>query len=78
MALPWPNVYLFCERIYTNLLKPVQGVSLHQVRAYYENGLNQLLAEEYMAYEFKDGVFVGPGGPHTQKIVPRAMHVLTM
>ncbi len=73
MDLAWPDVYIFCERVYASLLRNFQDT-----RAYYQSELNQLLAEESIAYEFKDGQFSRPGRYHTQKMVAKAARVLAL
>ncbi|HEV7518705.1 MAG TPA: hypothetical protein VGR07_20605 [Thermoanaerobaculia bacterium] len=85
--LPWQKVYIFCERLYGKLLQAVryfdrdseewvERVPLQEVRSYFEAELNQLLAEENSAYEFREGLFFRPGFLHTQKELAKAQTVL--
>jgi hypothetical protein len=83
--LDWTQIYTFCERVYVRLLTPVQEwfdgdleeiASLEQTQEYYTQELNNLLAEEHLAYEFVSGEFQRPGRPQTQKNIQRAGPVL--
>lgn len=73
MNLAWASVYVFCERVYATCLR-----DLWDSRNYYQNELNQLLAEEGIAYEFEEGHFSRPGRYHTQKMVAKAARVLAL
>ena len=85
--LPWANLYTFCERVYSNLLvEPTEYNSytrdvevttpLADVQAHYVKEINQLLSEEGLPYEFRDGQFVRPGKQSTQQATARATYVL--
>jgi hypothetical protein len=46
------------------------------VRQEYHQEINQLLGEEGIGYELRDGLLVRPGRPSTQKATARVAHVL--
>jgi hypothetical protein len=50
--------------------------SLEDARGYYSTELNELLAEENLAYEFVEGIFQRRGRPQTQKSLRRMSAVL--
>src|SRR5205814_1278527 len=75
------------ERVYSNLLvEPTEYNSytrdvevttpLADVQAHYVKEINQLLSEEGLPYEFRDGQFVRPGKQSTQQATARATYVL--
>jgi hypothetical protein len=88
----WVQVYVFCERVYDCLLIPrgyfeeslpydhsgawVETESISEVRAYYVDGLNSILAEENIGYHFVNGQFQRRGRPQTQKSIQRLGAVL--
>jgi len=47
-----------------------------EAQAFYAEELNQLLSEEGMPYEFRDGQLIRPGKQSTQKATARATYVL--
>lgn len=85
--LHWTKIYIFCERIHSKLLERkaywaqgewVEQVSLAEVQKYYQESLNELLAEENIAYEFRDGKFYRPGRHQTQKALAQGFKVLAL
>lgn len=81
----WMDVFSFCERIYEKLLSHDwvnrRGHVIRStvdVRADFEAEMNQILAEENIAFEFRTGEFVRPGRPHTQKVISEAHKVLRL
>lgn len=84
--MEWTQIYVFCERVYDRLLtprwtstwegEPYEEESIEQVRKYYTEELNNLLAEENLAYEFVNGQFQRLGRPQTQQNIQRAGPVL--
>lgn len=86
-GLHWTKVFIFCERVHSRLLKEkgrwlneewVEEASLTQVQQYYQETLNELLAEENIAYEFRDGKFYRPGRHQTQKSLAQGFKVLAL
>jgi hypothetical protein len=86
MQMGWDRFYIFCERVY-RVLQPRQyydnfeqefvGMgSLEESQVYFSAELNELLAEENLAYEFVEGIFQRRGRPQTQKSLRRASAVL--
>ena len=86
--LDWRKVYVFCERVYRRLLKPVQlyhpdmgdwveTESLADVKTYFEEELNYLLRESSIGYVFVSGHFQRRGRLQTQKNVQRVGAVLS-
>lgn len=80
--LPWPDVYALCERVHAKLLvgtadwESEGGVELNVVQNEFSLEINQILLEENIGYEFREGRFLRPGRPHTQKMTARAHLVL--
>lgn len=84
--MEWFRVYIFCERLYENLLCPrgycneydifIETESLEQVREYYTKELNNLLLEENIAFKFEMGEFIKPGRAQTNKNTIGANSVL--
>jgi hypothetical protein len=91
-AMDWIQVYTFCERVHDRLLSRrgyleeslpydhpdawVETESLSDVRAYYTEELNNILAEENIGYVFVNGQFQRRGRPQTQKNIQRMGAVL--
>jgi hypothetical protein len=85
--LHWTKVYIFCERVYSKILREkgqwsggewIEQASLAQVQEHYQQALNELLAEESIAYEFRDGKFYRPGRHQTQKSLAQGFKVLAL
>ena len=85
--MPWDKVYVFCERVYDNLLIEKSSydsyneeshldMPLEQVKALFESELNNLCSEENLGYRFQEGQFYKPGRPQTQKNIIKANTVL--
>lgn len=85
--MEWWQVCVFFERVYDRLLVAagyrdedddwVETVSISNVRKYYAEELNAILAEENIAYHFVDGQFQRRGRAQTQKSIQRVGMVLT-
>ncbi len=84
-SMEWPDVYVFCERVFSSLLTEKTQyhdgdtlivVSLDQVRQRFVSEVNTLLSESNLAYVFRSGRFERPGRPQTQRNVARAQAVL--
>jgi hypothetical protein len=75
--ISWDKFYIFCEKIYT-VLQPseYEDSSLAEVRQFYADEINVLMAEENLAYEFADGLFHRRGRPQTQKSLQRVSAIL--
>ncbi|MBC8493050.1 MAG: hypothetical protein H8D43_04615 [Chloroflexi bacterium] len=87
--MEWWQVYTFFERVYERLLiavgyfeekidEWVETVTLSDVREYYTDELNIILAEENIAYHFVNGQFQRRGRAQTQKSIQRVGMVLTV
>lgn len=83
--MEWFRIYIFCERLYENLLCPkgfysmgdfIETENLEQVREFYTKELNNLLLEENIAFKFELGEFTKPGRAQTNKNLMRANSVL--
>ncbi|MCL4303856.1 MAG: hypothetical protein KJ077_49690 [Anaerolineae bacterium] len=85
--LKWDKFYIFCEKVYRVLQIPqywdyeledfiVTG-TLEEAQNYYTDEINELLAEENLAYEFANGIFHRRGRPQTQKSLQRVSAVLS-
>ena len=84
--LRWDRFYIFCERVYRVLQapcswderyeEPVETGTLVEAQSYYTDEINELLAEENLAYEFAGGMFQRRGRPQTQKSLRRVSAVL--
>ncbi len=83
----WIPIYTFCERVYKTLLKDayhwvdfreefVITTQVTDVRIYYTDELNTILAEENIGYFFADGQFQRRGRAQTQKNIQRVGSVL--
>jgi len=84
--LLWDKFYIFCERVY-RLRQPahhwngyaedmeVTG-TLEEAQHFYTYEINELLAEENLAYEFAEGIFQRRGRPQTRKSLQRVSAVL--
>lgn len=89
--MEWYRVYEFLETTYEKLLAGVVGpsafpddsgegektVSLKEVQTYFAHEVNQILAQENLAYEFVNGQFQKRGRPATQQNLARVGSVLT-
>lgn len=85
--LPWDKFYIFSEKVY-RLLQPkhrwedqlddyiIEG-TLEKSQQHFTDEINELLAEENLAYEFADGIFQRKGRPQTQKNLRRVGAVLS-
>jgi hypothetical protein len=86
LSMKWWQVYTFFERCYGRLLDAVgywdedyqwvEDVSIAEVKKYYTDELNTILAEENLAYHFVDGAFQRRGRAQTQKSAQRVGKVL--
>ncbi|MCJ7584455.1 MAG: hypothetical protein MUO30_06765 [Anaerolineales bacterium] len=80
--LSWHQVYSFCERVYSKLLRSIVvefedwEEGLASVRKYYTDELNLILEEENLAFHFSDGQFHRRGRAQTQKAFERVGAVL--
>jgi hypothetical protein len=84
--MSWDRFYTFCERAYRRLQAisvydpdtecSYETQSLEEAQAFYGNELNELLAEENLAYEFHEGFLQRRGRPQTQKALRRAGAIL--
>ena len=77
--IPWTSVFTLTERVYGMLTGVVEGeewVQLDYVQERYGREMNQLLGEEGIGYEFRNGRLCRPGRPSTQNATARAAHVL--
>lgn len=90
--LSWDRVYMFCEKVFRVLQPAreyddsAQDFSrppeyqiietLEDSQSFFTRELNELLAEENLAYEFSEGMFQRRGRPHTQKMLQRVGMVL--
>jgi hypothetical protein len=80
--LAWDQVYRFCERVYSKLLKGTwdgyeEIMSIESVRYYFANEVNLILEEENLAFHFVDGGFQRRGRAQTQKSLERVGAVLS-
>lgn len=85
--LSWDKFYIFCEKVYRLLQAPhewddrredfVAKGTREEAQSYYTDEINELLAEENLAYEFADGIFQRRGRPQTQKSLQRVSAVLS-
>lgn len=84
-SLPWQRVFELCERTHHKLLSPTyywngneseEHTSLESVRADFSVEVNQILVEENIAFEFRNGRFVRPGRLNYQKAAAAAQRVL--
>jgi hypothetical protein len=75
--LSWDQFYSFCERLFECLQEPerVEGTLVDGQRLFTE-ALNELMAEENLAYEFANGQFQRRGRPQTQRNLQRVSTVL--
>ncbi|MEN6408111.1 MAG: hypothetical protein ABFD44_00195, partial [Anaerolineaceae bacterium] len=80
--LRWDQVYSFCERLYSKLLKDVgydyetYYQSIAEVQAYFTDEINLIMEEENLAFHFVDGQFHRRGRAQTQKAFERVGSVL--
>jgi hypothetical protein len=80
--LIWNQVYFFCERVYSKLLKDVGNEfdewykSLSEVRNYFTDEVNLIMEEENLVFHFSDGQFHRRGRAQTQKVLERVGTVL--
>jgi len=85
-TLQWDRAYIFCERMYSILLKPeidhdINGnqyhvVTIEDVRRDFEADINQLFAEEGIVYRMTEGLLHRPGRLHSQRVTAKALVVL--
>ena len=84
--MEWFQVYIFCERLYDNLLCStghyndyddyIETESIEHVREFYSKELNIILLEESIAFKFVNGEFIKPGRPQTSKNTMKANSIL--
>jgi len=84
--LQWDRTYIFCERVHDILLAPEieydwngnpdERVCIEDVRRDFEADINQLFAEEGIAYRMTDGHLYRPGRLHSQRISAKSQVVL--
>jgi hypothetical protein len=89
LRMPWFGVYVFCERTNKNLLSHtghwdgynnddwVIDLSLEEVSKFFSDEINNLLSEENIGFEFRDGYFYRPGRIQTQKNINRVTAALS-
>lgn len=86
--MQWYQVYTFCERVYDRILVSqayldeevnhwIDGDSIEDIRQYFSEELNGILAEENLAYQFISGQFQRRGRAQTQKSFQRVGSVLS-
>ena len=81
--LSWDQVFLFCERVYSNLLCAVGDpfeedyVDLIEVQKYFSKEINQIMEEENILFNFSNGEFHRRGRAQTQKALERVGAVLS-
>lgn len=76
--MPWDKFYVFCEKVYTVLqASNYEDRSLVEAQQFYADEINELMAEENLAYEFANGLFHRRGRPQTQKSLQRVSAVLS-
>ena len=85
-TLQWDRFYVLCERVYRILKapyswdgqfrEPVETGTLAEAQSYYTDEVDELLAEENLAYEFVGGMFQRRGRPQTQRSLQRVSAVL--
>ena len=84
----WDQVYTFCERVYDRILisqgyldedidRWIEGDSIEDIKQFYTEELNSILAEENLAYQFEGGLFERRGRAQTQKSFQRVGAVLS-
>lgn len=84
--MEWWQVYTLCERIYRYQIREVGWWSnendwivsktKEEIQGYFADQINEVLAEENMAYQFLDGEFQRQGRAQTQKTMQRVGRVL--
>jgi hypothetical protein len=85
--LQWEKFYIFCERVFKILQarehwndengEMETTKTLEEVQSFFTDEINELLAEENLAYEFANGLFQRRGRPQTQKSLQRISAVLS-
>lgn len=84
--LPWDRFYIFCEKAF-QVLQPkghwnqgeqdyIETGTLEESQGYFSDEINELMAEEHLAYELVDGIFQRRGRPQLQKSLQRVGAVL--
>lgn len=87
LEMDWIRVYILCERIYDNLLMDVNTYDINgsiidtmhtkeELQDKFEHEINILLAEDNIAFEFKDGIFLRRGRAITKKNILRVGSIL--
>lgn len=82
LTLRWKQVFELCERVYKKILQGLynnQGeilVDEEKAKEYYTNEIQQLLFEEGIAFQFKDGIFFRHGLYNTQKSIENAFKIM--
>lgn len=83
--MEWLQVYILCERIFSNHLTEVEErihnswnvtMEIDQVKSYFAEELNTLIAEDNLAFTFTNGEFQRLGRVQTQKSFQRMGAVL--
>ena len=83
--MEWWQVYTLCERIYRHVIHEygfwskddwVVTRTKDEMRGYFSDQLNYILAEENIAYQFLDGQFQRQGRAQTQRAMQRVGKVL--
>ncbi len=75
--LRWDRFYILCEKIYGDLQTPQEGEETSvDGQILYTDAINELMAEENLAYEFRDGIFQRQGRPQTQRSLQNVSSVL--
>ncbi len=84
----WDQVYTFCERVYDRILisqsyldedidRWFEGDPIEDIKQFYTEELNSILAEENLAFQFDGGLFERRGRAQTQKSFQRVGAVLS-
>jgi|WetSurMetagenome_2_1015567.scaffolds.fasta_scaffold151998_2 hypothetical protein len=84
--MQWWQVYSFCERVYRHHISQGAWVeteddwkstkSKAEMQVYFSDQLEDILAEENIAYQFVEGLFQRQGRAQTQKSIQRVGSVL--
>ena len=84
--MEWWQVYTLCERIYRYQIREagwrdegndwIVSKTKDEMRSYFSDQINDILAEENIAYQFLDGEFQRQGRAQTQRALQRVGRVL--
>lgn len=88
IQMEWHRAYAFCERVYGHLLISHQAYdgdiddfvevsSLQDAQLYFSDGINLIMSEDNIAFQFIDGSFQRRGRAHTQAGFQRVGSVLS-